>query len=209
MTAYTMSPPSIFTARAKSLATEHTASARSARSRIFANAVESSESGAGARSLLLARPVPARYARTINSIFSASTIPPRDWLLAEIAALDAAFRLRPDAGEAHLARGEHLYRGYLDYDGALAELEIARRTLPNDPSSLELTGYIARRRGKHEEGLRNLQRAIELDPRNFFTLQQIALSYLVPAALFRGSRRSWTARWPSSRTTSTRKWREP
>jgi serine/threonine-protein kinase len=41
-----------------------------------------------------------------------------------------------------------------------------------------LTGYIARRRGHQEEGLRNLQRALELDPRNFFTLQQIALSYL-------------------------------
>ncbi len=93
-------------------------------------------------------------------------------------ALEAAFRLRPDAGEAHLARAEHLYRGYLDYDRALAELEVARRTLPNDPRVFELTGYIARRRGQQEDGLRNLQRAVELDPRNFFTLQQIALSYL-------------------------------
>jgi len=93
-------------------------------------------------------------------------------------AIEAAFRLRPDAGEAHLARAEHLYRGYLNYDGALAELEIARRTLPNDARVFELTGYIARRRGQHEEGLRNLQRAVELDPRNYYTLQQIALSYL-------------------------------
>jgi TolB-like protein/class 3 adenylate cyclase/Tfp pilus assembly protein PilF len=93
------------------------------------------------------------------------------------AAVNAAVRLRPDAGEAHLARAEHLYRAYLDYDRALAELEIARRTLPNDPRVFELTGYIARRRGQQEEALRNLQRAVELDPRNFFTLQQIALSY--------------------------------
>jgi len=93
------------------------------------------------------------------------------------AAVEAAFRLRPDAGEAHLARAEHLYRGYLDYDGALAELEIARRTLPNEPRIPELIGYILRRQGKHEEGVRSLQRALELDPRNFFTLQQIALSY--------------------------------
>ena len=34
-----------------------------------------------------------------------------------------------------------------------------------------------RRRGQREEGLRNLERAVELDPRNFYTLQQIALSY--------------------------------
>src|SRR5712692_6528694 len=93
------------------------------------------------------------------------------------AAVNAAVRLRPDAGEAHVARAEHLYRGYLDYDKALAELEIARRTLPNDPRVFELTGYIARRQNKQEEGLRNLERAVELDPRNFFTLQQIALSY--------------------------------
>ena len=93
------------------------------------------------------------------------------------AAVNAAVRLRPDAGEAHVARAEHLYRGYLDYDKAVAELEIARRTLPNDPRVFELTGYIARRQNKQEEGLRNLERAVELDPRNFFTLQQIALSY--------------------------------
>src|SRR6266850_7835815 len=94
------------------------------------------------------------------------------------AAVQAAFRLGPDAGEAHLARAEHLYRGYLDYEGALAELEIAKRTLPNDPLIFEQKGYIYRRQGKQEEGLRNLERAVELDPRNFFTLQQIALSYL-------------------------------
>jgi len=98
-------------------------------------------------------------------------------LAAAQAAVEAAFRLQPDAGEAHLARAEHLYRGYLDYDGALAELEIARKSLPNDPRVFELTGYIARRRGQQEEALRNLQRAVDLDPRNFFTLQQIALSY--------------------------------
>jgi adenylate cyclase len=95
------------------------------------------------------------------------------------AAVEAAFRLRPDSAEAHFARAQHLYFGYRDYDGALAELEIARRTLPNDPRIFEFTGYIARRRGQHEEGLRNLQRVVELDPRNFFTLQQLAISYKI------------------------------
>jgi len=93
------------------------------------------------------------------------------------AALQKALQLRPDAGEVHLARAEHIYRGYLDYDGALAELEIARRTLPNDPRVFELTGYILRRQGKREEGLKYIQQALEIDPRNFYTLQQIALSY--------------------------------
>jgi TolB-like protein/Tfp pilus assembly protein PilF len=93
------------------------------------------------------------------------------------AALQAATRLRPDAAETHLARAQYLYYGLRDYAGALAELEIARRALPNDPRLFELTGYILRRRGQQEEGLQNLQRAVELDPRNVYTLQQIAQSY--------------------------------
>jgi len=93
------------------------------------------------------------------------------------AALQAATRLRPDAAETHLSRAEYLYYGLRDYAGALAELEIARRVLPNDPRLFELTGYILQGRGQQEEGLQNLQRAVELDPRNFSTLQQIAMSY--------------------------------
>jgi TolB-like protein/class 3 adenylate cyclase/Tfp pilus assembly protein PilF len=92
-------------------------------------------------------------------------------------ALRAASQLRPDAGETHLARAYHLYFAYRDYDGALAELEIVRSRMPNSPQIFELTGYIARRRGAREEGVRNLQRAVELDPRNFFTLQQLSISY--------------------------------
>jgi len=94
------------------------------------------------------------------------------------AALEAAFRLRPDAGEAHLARGGHFYRGYLNYDGALAELETARRSLPNDARLFELKGYIERRRpgGNQEEALRNFEKALELDPRNVLLLHQTASS---------------------------------
>src|SRR4029077_21075474 len=48
------------------------------------------------------------------------------------AALQSAARLRPDAGETHLARARNLYWGYLDYAGALRELEIARQSLPGE-----------------------------------------------------------------------------
>jgi serine/threonine protein kinase/Tfp pilus assembly protein PilF len=93
------------------------------------------------------------------------------------AAVQAASRLFPDAGETHLAHAENLYRGYLNYDGALAELEGAVQTLPNDPRVFELEGYIERRQGRWEEAVRNLERAADLDPRNVFTLEQLALSY--------------------------------
>jgi len=92
-------------------------------------------------------------------------------------AIQAALRLRPDAGEAHLARAGNLYMGYLDYDGALAELATASQSLPNDPQLFELKGYILRRQGKQEEALQNLERAAELDPLNLSTLLQVALSY--------------------------------
>ncbi len=98
-------------------------------------------------------------------------------LAAAEAAVEKAFRIRPNAGEAHLARAFHLYNGYLDYDGALAELEVARQSLPNDPRIFRVTGYIQRRQGRWEEAIRNLERALELDPRNINTLDQIGDSY--------------------------------
>ena len=127
------------------------------------------------------------YAHESLYAVSGSDHTPARLALAE-AAVQAATRLRPDAAETHLARAQYLYYGLRDYAGALAELEIARRALPNDPRLFELTGYILRRRGQQEEGLQNLQRAVELDPRNFFTLQQIALSYQLSGALCRGDR---------------------
>ena len=93
------------------------------------------------------------------------------------AAIETAFRIHPDAGEAHLARAENLYRGYLDYGAALAELEVAAKSLPNSASVFELKGYIERRQGKQEEALHSFERASDLDPLNSHLLQQIALSY--------------------------------
>jgi TolB-like protein/class 3 adenylate cyclase/Tfp pilus assembly protein PilF len=93
------------------------------------------------------------------------------------AAVEKAKNLHADAGETHLAVAQHRYRGYRDYDGARAEIAIAQRTLPNDPLPFELLGFIDRRQGRWTESTRNLERAIELDPRNFYTLQQISLSY--------------------------------
>jgi serine/threonine-protein kinase len=93
------------------------------------------------------------------------------------AAVQEALRIRPNAGEAHVARAAHLYNGYLDYDGALAELEIARRSLPNDSLIFHAMGLIQRRQGRWEESMRNFERAIELDPRNLITLRNIGDSY--------------------------------
>ena len=124
------------------------------------------------------------------------------------AAIAEAFRLRPDAGEAHLTRAGNLYRGYLDYDGALAELAIARRTLPNDQRVFALEGYIERRRGRQEAALVSLERAADLDPRNSFILQQIAMSY-EDLRRYPRRRRRWSVRARSIPTISTSRSRGP
>jgi len=93
------------------------------------------------------------------------------------AALQTALRLQPDAGETHLALARHLYSGYLDYDRARQELAIAQRTLPNNSELFELNGFIDRRQGRWEESTRNLEKVLELDPLNFFTLSQISTNY--------------------------------
>jgi TolB-like protein/Tfp pilus assembly protein PilF len=88
-------------------------------------------------------------------------------------AIDAAFRLQPDSGEAHLAMGWHLYWGYFDYDHARAEVELAARTLPNNPTVFQLTGLMDRRQGRWAKAVRNLERASELDPRNENSLMSL------------------------------------
>ena len=91
------------------------------------------------------------------------------------ASVAAAARLRPDAGETHLARARNLYQGYGDYDRALAELDLGLQTLPNDARIYQLKGFIQRRqKGRYEEATRTLEHAIDLDPRNVLTLNQIA-----------------------------------
>jgi TolB-like protein/class 3 adenylate cyclase/Flp pilus assembly protein TadD len=93
-------------------------------------------------------------------------------------AVQTALRLQPEAGEAHLALAIYYYYGFRDYARARSELAIARRTLPNNADVFLYTGLIDRREGNWEESTRDLERALELDPRNLFTLQQLALTYL-------------------------------
>ncbi len=84
---------------------------------------------------------------------------------------------RPDSGEVHLARAQHLYWGYRDYERAQQELVAARRTLPNESRIPLMAGYIDRRQGRWEKSLEEMKQALELDPRNFSFLHQISLTY--------------------------------
>lgn len=92
-------------------------------------------------------------------------------------ALGKAKQLQPDVGEVHLAAAANYYFGYLDYDSARKELVEATKKLPNAPYPILLLGYIDRRQGRWDESTRNLERALDLDPRNLLFLKQLALSY--------------------------------
>jgi serine/threonine protein kinase/TolB-like protein/Flp pilus assembly protein TadD len=92
-------------------------------------------------------------------------------------AIDSAFRIKPDSGEAHLALATHLYHGYFDYERARDELSIALRTLPNNARIFEWSGYIDRRQNRWPDAVRNFERAIELDPRNLRILTGAAVTY--------------------------------
>ena len=96
------------------------------------------------------------------------------------AAVQAALALQPDSGDVHLALANYYYFGFLDYVRARSELAIARRTLPNNADVFVYTGFIDRREGHWEDATRNLERALELDPRNLFTLQQLATDTYYP-----------------------------
>jgi eukaryotic-like serine/threonine-protein kinase len=86
-------------------------------------------------------------------------------------------QLRPQGGETHLALAQHYYYAYRDYDRARQELVLARLTLPNDSRIPLLAGYIDRRQGRWEKSLEEMMQALELNPRDFSVLQQIALTY--------------------------------
>ena len=92
-------------------------------------------------------------------------------------AVKTAFRLRPNAGEAHLALARHYYWGFRDYQRAEGELALAARTLPNEPLLFELAGYMHRRQGLWKESTRELEHALLLDPLNRSVATQMAFTY--------------------------------
>ena len=76
-----------------------------------------------------------------------------------------------------MALAQHYYYAYEDYDRARRELVLAHLTLPNESRIPLLAGYIDRRQGRWEKSLEEITQALELNPRDFSVLQQIALTY--------------------------------
>lgn len=82
------------------------------------------------------------------------------------AALASARRLRPNAGETHLAQALHFNNIIHDQEQARIELEPARRAMPNCTAVERLAGEIAVNQGRWNEAVHTLQKVVSLDPRN-------------------------------------------
>ena len=93
------------------------------------------------------------------------------------AAAQAALRLRPDAGEVHLALANYYYQGFRDYTRARVELDRARTVMPNSADAYFLAALIDRRQGRWTETTQNFKRTVELDPRNFLFLQEAGFTF--------------------------------
>jgi len=94
-------------------------------------------------------------------------------------AVETAFALQPNLGEAILAKGYYQYACLKDYDSALRYYEQARQFLPNSSRIPELLAYVARRRGEWERCESYFNEAERLDPRNVWLLTNHAFSYSI------------------------------
>jgi TolB-like protein/Tfp pilus assembly protein PilF len=90
---------------------------------------------------------------------------------------ERALELQPDLPEAHLALGYSHYYGDNDYDAALKEFEIAKRGLPNESDVYLAIAAIQRRQGKWAESTANLEKAVSLNPKDIWSLQNLSFNY--------------------------------
>src|SRR5947209_17398852 len=92
---------------------------------------------------------------------------------------ERALQLQPDLPEAHLALGCSYYYGDNNYEAALNEFQTAQRGLPNESEMYLYIGAIQRRQGKWAESTANLEKAVSLNPKDTWALQNLADNYQV------------------------------
>jgi serine/threonine-protein kinase len=88
-----------------------------------------------------------------------------------------AAQLQPQLPEAHLALGFVYY--YIDnnFAAAASEFEIAQRGLPNESEVYLALGAIQRRQGKWNESNASLEKAVSLNPKDTWSMQNLAINF--------------------------------
>jgi TolB-like protein/cytochrome c-type biogenesis protein CcmH/NrfG len=90
-----------------------------------------------------------------------------------------ALDLQPDLPEAHLAQGFVNYYVDNDFDAAAREFQIAQSGLPNESEVYLALGAIQRRQGKWQESNASLEKAVSLNPKDAWSMQNLAINYEV------------------------------
>ncbi|MFL6597127.1 MAG: protein kinase domain-containing protein [Chthoniobacterales bacterium] len=96
--------------------------------------------------------------------------------LAEVA-LEKARTLQPGSGAVHLAVALHALKITKNLEEAQTQVELARRTLPNNAQVEAIAGRVARRQDRWDEAIRCFERAVSLEPRDLDPRNLLALSY--------------------------------
>jgi len=111
------------------------------------------------------------YGKLSQALTSLSVLqtdgPERQRLLTRAqAALDEAQRLAPDAGATHFAQALLFYYRDFEFERALAELEVAAQSLPNNAEVFLIRGLLERRMARWTDSLLHFKKAIELNPKD-------------------------------------------
>jgi TolB-like protein/Tfp pilus assembly protein PilF len=93
-------------------------------------------------------------------------------------AAETALRLRPNLGEAVMAKGFYHYFCLKDYETAVRYFEQARQFLPNSSRVPESLALVARRQGQWDRSESYFNEAERLDPRNVSLLTSHSGSYI-------------------------------
>ena len=74
--------------------------------------------------------------------------------------------LQPDAGEVHRREAWHASSIDHDFPRARREIDLARRSLPNNAEVEKVAGHIALLQGRWDDAVAACERAVALEPRN-------------------------------------------
>lgn len=90
--------------------------------------------------------------------------------------IDRALALDERSPDARVAMAYYYYWGFLDYDRAFEQLELAQKLRPNDEEVVTAMGYVVRRRGDLERSLGYFTEAHHLNPSNAVPHDDLAVT---------------------------------
>lgn len=93
------------------------------------------------------------------------SVPPRNDMAAELAALNETLRANPNNLEARLKRIE-IYLRMQDYDRAVQDVNKVIETMPSLSAAYSIRGQINASKGEHDAALADVNKAVQLDAKN-------------------------------------------